>query len=91
VFFFCLAGRDRCHSEGVRVCYYFLLGKEDIYLPNFYREGEDPELIVKKHINLLHRYNEAKDATQVLIGRVCIYTADRLTPVDNDIAESWRR
>lgn len=29
------------------------------------REGEDAEQIVKKHISLLHRYNEAKDATQV--------------------------
>ncbi|KAM6498719.1 hypothetical protein JOM56_006667 [Amanita muscaria] len=34
------------------------------------REGEDAEQIVKKHISLLHRYNEAKDATQILIGRV---------------------
>ncbi|KAL1745952.1 hypothetical protein HDZ31DRAFT_81552 [Schizophyllum fasciatum] len=30
----------------------------------------DAERIVKKHIKLLHKYNEAKDATQVLIGRV---------------------
>ncbi|EGN93724.1 hypothetical protein SERLA73DRAFT_18032, partial [Serpula lacrymans var. lacrymans S7.3] len=33
-------------------------------------ENEDAEKIVSKHIKLLHRYNEAKDATQILIGRV---------------------
>lgn len=35
--------------------------------PLFFREGEDAELIVKKHIALLHLYNEAKDATQVRV------------------------
>lgn len=29
------------------------------------REGENAEQIVSQHIKLLHRYNEAKDATQV--------------------------
>lgn len=29
------------------------------------RDGVDPDKIVSKHIKLLHRYNEAKDATQV--------------------------
>ncbi|KIM48707.1 hypothetical protein M413DRAFT_437885 [Hebeloma cylindrosporum] len=32
--------------------------------------NEDPEKIVKRHIELLHKYNEAKDATQILIGRL---------------------
>ncbi|PPQ63284.1 hypothetical protein CVT24_006809 [Panaeolus cyanescens] len=31
---------------------------------------QDAEAIVKRHIALLHRYNEAKDATQILIGRL---------------------
>ncbi|KAF7783907.1 hypothetical protein Agabi119p4_72 [Agaricus bisporus var. burnettii] len=31
---------------------------------------EDAQAIVKLHISLLHRYNEAKDATQILIGRL---------------------
>ena len=31
------------------------------------RPNEDPEKIVKRHIELLHKYNEAKDATQVLL------------------------
>ncbi|KAL4261901.1 SWI5/SAE3 family protein [Pleurotus pulmonarius] len=30
----------------------------------------DAEKIVKEHIKLLHEYNEAKDAAQVLIGRL---------------------
>lgn len=30
------------------------------------RAGEDSQLIVARHIKLLHRYNEAKDAAQVL-------------------------
>ncbi|KAF8346927.1 hypothetical protein F5887DRAFT_882354 [Amanita rubescens] len=30
-------------------------------------EGVDAEAIVKRQINLLHRYNEAKDATQVRV------------------------
>ncbi|TFK60817.1 Swi5-domain-containing protein, partial [Pluteus cervinus] len=31
---------------------------------------EDADAIVKRHIHLLHRYNEAKDAAQILIGRL---------------------
>jgi hypothetical protein len=38
--------------------------------PFFFSEGEDAELIVKKHIALLHLYNETKDATQVCVLRV---------------------
>ncbi|EED80840.1 predicted protein [Postia placenta Mad-698-R] len=32
-------------------------------------EGEDAAKIVSRHITLLHQYNEAKDAAQILIGR----------------------
>ncbi|KAG7094116.1 hypothetical protein E1B28_007730 [Marasmius oreades] len=32
--------------------------------------GEDAAKIVDNHIKLLHRYNEIKDATQMLIGRL---------------------
>lgn len=38
--------------------------------PLFFSQEEDAELIVKKHIALLHLYNETKDATQILIGRL---------------------
>jgi len=34
--------------------------------------GEDADVIVQGHIKLLHDYNEAKDATQVLIGKLAI-------------------
>ncbi|KAF8885104.1 Swi5-domain-containing protein [Mucidula mucida] len=33
-------------------------------------EDVDAEAIVKRHIKLLHQYNEAKDATQILIGKL---------------------
>ncbi|KAI0931156.1 hypothetical protein AcV5_005296 [Taiwanofungus camphoratus] len=33
-------------------------------------EDEDVELIVSRHIKLLHQYNEAKDAAQILMGKV---------------------
>ncbi|KAJ7686864.1 DNA repair protein [Mycena rosella] len=33
-------------------------------------ENKDAEAITKKHIKLLHCYNEAKDATQLLIGKL---------------------
>lgn len=36
----------------------------------YHRKEEDASAIVSKHIKLLHRYNEAKDATQILIGKV---------------------
>ena len=36
----------------------------------FFSEEEDAELIVKKHIALLHLYNETKDATQVRVERL---------------------
>ncbi|KZS89148.1 hypothetical protein SISNIDRAFT_459140 [Sistotremastrum niveocremeum HHB9708] len=38
------------------------------------------EVVVNKHIKLLHQYNEAKDATQILIGRLA---AARQTTVKN--------
>ena len=38
----------------------------------FFSEEEDAELIVKKHIALLHLYNEAKDATQVRVERLLV-------------------
>jgi len=32
--------------------------------------GEDPQKIVSRHIKLLHEYNEAKDAAQMLMGKI---------------------
>ncbi|KAG6380676.1 hypothetical protein JVT61DRAFT_5048 [Boletus reticuloceps] len=36
-----------------------------------FRQHENAEEIVSRHIKLLHRYNEAKDATQVWSGSFC--------------------
>jgi len=33
-------------------------------------ESEDAGNLVSRHIKLLHRYNEAKDAAQILMGRL---------------------
>ncbi|KZT62009.1 Swi5-domain-containing protein [Calocera cornea HHB12733] len=32
--------------------------------------GKDPNEAVKEHIRILHEYNELKDATQLMIGRL---------------------
>lgn len=39
---------------------------------HIFRSNENAEEIVSRHIKLLHRYNEAKDATQVLNGFSCV-------------------
>jgi Swi5 len=36
-------------------------------LTRCFRNGEDAQKIVSRHIKLLHRYNEAKDAAQVIL------------------------
>ncbi|PAV22583.1 hypothetical protein PNOK_0254000 [Pyrrhoderma noxium] len=33
---------------------------------------DDAEEIVNKHIKLLHSYNEAKDATQIILGKLAV-------------------
>ncbi|KAJ7838767.1 hypothetical protein B0H14DRAFT_2788619 [Mycena olivaceomarginata] len=33
-------------------------------------EHEDADVIMKKHIKLLHKYNDSKDATQIVIGKL---------------------
>ncbi|EJU04156.1 hypothetical protein DACRYDRAFT_105225 [Dacryopinax primogenitus] len=32
--------------------------------------GKDPDAAIKEHIALLHQYNELKDATQIMIGKM---------------------
>ncbi|EKM84321.1 hypothetical protein AGABI1DRAFT_124641 [Agaricus bisporus var. burnettii JB137-S8] len=51
---------------------------------------EDAQAIVKLHISLLHRYNEAKDATQILIGRLATLrnTTVRQIHEDYDLKDS---
>jgi len=48
-------------------------------------EGVDAEAIVKRQINLLHRYNEAKDATQILIGRLATIKQTTVRQIHNDM------
>ncbi|KAI0354771.1 hypothetical protein OH77DRAFT_1521644 [Trametes cingulata] len=47
-------------------------------------ENENAEQIVSRHIKLLHRYNEAKDATQILIGKLAAYQQRTIRQVHND-------
>ncbi|KAH7911597.1 hypothetical protein BJ138DRAFT_1150253 [Hygrophoropsis aurantiaca] len=50
---------------------------------------ENAERIVSNHIKLLHRYNEAKDATQILIGRLATLkeTTVRQIHIDLDLMD----
>ncbi|KAJ6489621.1 DNA repair protein [Mycena vitilis] len=48
-------------------------------------EHEDAEAIVKKHIKLLHRYNEAKDATQILIGKLATLKETTVRQIHDDL------
>ncbi|KAF8204165.1 DNA repair protein [Mycena galopus ATCC 62051] len=48
-------------------------------------EREDAEAIVKNHIKLLHRYNEAKDATQILIGRLATLRETTVRQIHDDL------
>ena len=59
---------------------YDFIGKRPFFLFLFFlfSEDEDAELIVKKHIALLHLYNETKDATQVRVESFILST-DRRT------------
>ncbi|KAJ7194758.1 DNA repair protein [Mycena pura] len=47
--------------------------------------GDDAEAIVKKHIKLLHRYNEAKDATQILIGKLAAQRETTIRQIHEDL------
>ncbi|GLB43543.1 putative swi5 [Lyophyllum shimeji] len=48
-------------------------------------EHEDAEKIAKHHIQLLHRYNEAKDATQILIGRLATLRGTTVRQIHEDL------
>lgn len=52
-------------------------------------EDEKAETIVSNHIKLLHRYNEAKDATQILVGRLASLkgTTVRQIYIDMDLLD----
>ncbi|KIK54571.1 hypothetical protein GYMLUDRAFT_177065, partial [Collybiopsis luxurians FD-317 M1] len=46
---------------------------------------EEAEKIVKRHIKLLHQYNEAKDAAQILIGRLAGLRETTVTQIHKDM------
>ncbi|KAH9989071.1 DNA repair protein [Russula compacta] len=46
--------------------------------------GEDAQLIVSQHIKLLHRYNEAKDATQIIIGKLAVHKQTTIRQTHED-------
>ncbi|KIY64116.1 hypothetical protein CYLTODRAFT_457507 [Cylindrobasidium torrendii FP15055 ss-10] len=48
-------------------------------------QGVDAEAIVKTHIKLLHRYNEAKDACQLLIGKLAQMKQTTLAQLHADL------
>ncbi|KAF5351367.1 hypothetical protein D9758_008050 [Tetrapyrgos nigripes] len=48
-------------------------------------EKEDAEKIVQRHIKLLHQYNEAKDAAQVLIGRLAALKGSTVRQIHKDL------
>ncbi|KAJ6604973.1 DNA repair protein [Mycena sp. CBHHK59/15] len=48
-------------------------------------EDQDAEAIAKKHIKLLHRYNEAKDATQILIGKLATLKETTIRQIHEDL------
>ncbi|KAF5379878.1 hypothetical protein D9757_007203 [Collybiopsis confluens] len=45
----------------------------------------EAEKIVKSHIKLLHRYNEAKDAAQILIGRLACLKETTVGKIHKDM------
>ncbi|TCD64745.1 swi5-like zinc finger protein [Steccherinum ochraceum] len=47
-------------------------------------EGQNADEIVSKHIKLLHRYNEAKDATQILIGKLAMHRGSTIKEVHEE-------
>ncbi|KAI0658359.1 DNA repair protein [Cubamyces menziesii] len=47
-------------------------------------ENENAEQIVSRHIKLLHKYNEAKDAAQILIGKLANYRQTTIRQIHND-------
>ncbi|EPS97821.1 hypothetical protein FOMPIDRAFT_1031794 [Fomitopsis schrenkii] len=47
-------------------------------------EEADAEKIVSRHIKLLHCYNEAKDAAQILMGRLAAHRQTTIRQIHKD-------
>ncbi|KAK0500777.1 DNA repair protein [Armillaria luteobubalina] len=48
-------------------------------------ENEDADSLVKRHIKLLHQYNESKDAAQILIGKLALLKEVTVTQIHADL------
>ncbi|KAH9035927.1 DNA repair protein [Lactarius pseudohatsudake] len=46
--------------------------------------GEDAQQVVSRHIKLLHRYNEAKDAAQIIIGKLAAHKQTTIRQIHED-------
>jgi len=46
--------------------------------------GKDPHVAMKEHIDLLHEYNELKDATQGMIGKMANMKDTTITQLHDD-------
>ncbi|KAH8998313.1 DNA repair protein, partial [Lactarius hatsudake] len=46
--------------------------------------GEDAQQIVSRHIKFLHRYNEAKDAAQIIIGKLATHKQTTIRQIHED-------
>ncbi|KAH9071033.1 DNA repair protein [Lactarius deliciosus] len=46
--------------------------------------GEDAQQIVSRHIKLLHRYNEAKDAAQIILGKLATHKQITIRQIHED-------
>ncbi|KAN0129598.1 Swi5 domain containing protein [Lactarius tabidus] len=48
------------------------------------RPGENAQQIVARHIKLLHHYNEAKDAAQIIIGKLAAHRQTTIRQIHED-------
>ncbi|THH30238.1 hypothetical protein EUX98_g3962 [Antrodiella citrinella] len=60
------------------------LQQEVAELQSILGENANANDIVSEHITLLHRYNEAKDATQILIGKLAMHRGTTIREIHDD-------
>ncbi|ETW86604.1 hypothetical protein HETIRDRAFT_99077 [Heterobasidion irregulare TC 32-1] len=53
-------------------------------LQNTLGKEENAEKIVSRHIKLLHRYNEAKDAAQIIMGKLAAHKQTTIRQIHED-------
>ncbi|KAH8094698.1 DNA repair protein [Cristinia sonorae] len=60
------------------------LQQEVSELQKIFGEDENADECVSRHIKLLHQYNEAKDAAQILIGKLATYRGTTIRQIHED-------